>query len=247
MKKLILLLLALYSINCGIFECSEEKNIANCNSHDVNEIGNYNWYPVHSIMDAQTQDTCEVFPISADDQKVFWKIQSWFGKETLSGVANIMELPDGMSDAFIPVPDKEYYKANETINAKYTSPSSDDMKIVNTKNTCFYKFMSRYFSALEGKNANISDKNQCFNTKQFPDLENLINCGYATLTINTKEGNPLTLNTCYFIPDNHMPDSMPKYFKYLFMDYLFYQAIIFDPEAGVIAENQNLKNGIELK
>ena len=158
------------------------------------------------------------------------------GKEAYAGVTNVMGSIEGMPDEYILDTEKEYYEANETITAKYTAPSNDDIKIANTKNTCFYKFMSHYFSALEGKNASV-DRNECFNTNQFPDLVNLTNCGYAQLTLNTKEGKPLNLNTCYFIPDNHMPDSTKNYFKYLFMDYLFYQAITFDPEAGPSAGN----------
>ena len=138
------------------------------------------------------------------------------------------------------VPDKEYYEANETVNGKYIAPSSDDMKIINTNNTCFYKFMSQYILARGGQNANITDRNQCFNTNQFPDLKNLVNCGYASVTINTKEGNPLTLNTCYYIPDNNLPNSIEKYFKYLFMDYLLYEVIVFDPAVGVSDENLNV-------
>ena len=240
MKRLILLLLALYSINCNVYDCVGEKNIANCSSHDVKEAGDFNCHQIHLIIDNETQDSCEIFPNSADDQKVFWKILSGFEKEALSGLANIMELPDDMLDGFIVVPDKEYYEANETVNGKYIAPSSDDMKIINTNNTCFYKFMSQYILARGGQNANITDRNQCFNTNQFPDLKNLVNCGYASVTINTKEGNPLTLNTCYYIPDNNLPNSIEKYFKYLFMDYLLYEVIVFDPAVGVSDENLNV-------
>ena len=74
MKRLILLLLALYSINCTVNDCAGEKNLTNCNSHDVKEIGDYNCHPVHSVTEAQTEDSCEPFPNSADEQK------NYFGK-----------------------------------------------------------------------------------------------------------------------------------------------------------------------
>ena len=34
-----------------------------------------------------------------------------------------------------------------------------------------------------------------------------------------------------------MPDSTKNYFKYLFMDYLFYQAVTFDPQTGAGGAN----------
>ena len=239
MERLILLLLALYSINCNTDDCTEETDITKCSSHDVKEIGNFNCHPVHSVLDTETEDSCTLFPNSANDQKVFWKLMNGNVKESLSALIPFFGLSDDDLDDSIVVPDKEYYEANEIINPKYTAPSSDDMKIINNKNTCFYKFANQYLLSLEGNIVNITDRNQCFNTDQFSDFENLINCGYATLTYNTEAGSPFTIKTCYFIPDNKMPDSFQKFFKTLFMDYQLYELISFEPQEGDSGETLN--------
>ena len=149
MERLILLLLALYSINCNTYDCTEEGNITNCSSHDVKEIGNFNCHPVHFVSDTETEDSCTVYPNSANDQKVFWKLISGIEKESLSGLIPLLGQSDDNLDDYIVVPDKEYYEANEIINGKLTAPSSDDMKIINNKNTCFYKFANQYLLSLE--------------------------------------------------------------------------------------------------
>jgi hypothetical protein len=241
MERLILLLLALYSINCNTYDdCTEETNITNCSSHDVKEIGNFNCHPVHFVSDTETEDSCTVYPNSANDQKVYWKLMSGIGKESLSGLRPLFGQSDDNLDDYIVVPDKEYYEANEIINAKLTALSSDDMKIINNNNTCFYKFANQqYLLSLEGNIVNITDRNQCFNTDQFSDLENLINCGYATITYKSEAGSPFTIKTCYFIPDNKMPDSFQKFFKTLFMDYQLYQLMSFEPQEGDSGETLN--------
>ena len=221
MKRLILLLLALYSINCDIFECSADKNIANCSSHNVKELGDFNCHAFILNVFNNSEEMCAIFPDSAEDQEVYWKITNGFSKEGLS-FGSTFETPyfdEGeFYDNFIAIPEKEYYGKDEIVKVKYTSPSEEDWKIIRSKNTCLYKFMRQNFFVEDYKYVNLTDRNECFNTLQFPDLKNLINCGYATITFKTDSGAPFTLKTCYFIPDNHLPDSFQKLFKTLFMD-----------------------------
>ena len=66
--------------------------------------------------------------------------------------------------------------------------SFETYKIINSKNTCLYKFIGQSLLIDKGKYVNITDRKECFNTNQFPDFENLINCGFATLTFTTDEG-----------------------------------------------------------
>ena len=215
MKRLILLLLALYSINCDIFECSADKNIANCSSHNVKELGDFNCHAFIYNEFNKSEEMCSIFPDSAEDQEVYWKIINGYTKEGLSyftSVFETLEFDEEFYDNFISIPEKEYYGKDEIVKIKSTSPSEEDWKIIRSNNTCLYKFMGDH------KYVNLTDRNECFNTLQFPDLKNLINCGYATITFKTDSGTPFTLKTCYFIPDNHLPDSFQKLFKTLFMD-----------------------------
>ena len=218
MKRLILLLLALYSINCGIFECSADENITNCSSHNVKELGDFNCHAFIYEFTKLNRSECSIFPDSAEDQEVYWKIINGFSKEGLSFSTTIETSDEVEYDNFIAIPEKEYYGKDEIVKVKTTSPSEEDWKIIRSKNTCSYKFMGQHFFVENYQYVNLTDRNECFNTLQFPDLKNLINCGYATITFNTDSGAPFTFKTCYFIPDNHLPDSFQKLFKALFMD-----------------------------
>ena len=216
MKRLILLLLALYSINCDVLECGNDKNITNCSSHNVKELGDFNCHAFIYEFNKSNHSTCSIIPDSAEDQKVYWKIINGYNKEGLSYYTSAVETPDfdkvTFDDILISIPEKEYYGKDEIVKVKITSPSEEDWKIIRSNNTCLYKFMDDH------QYVNLTDRNECFNTLQFPDLKNLINCGYATITFKTDSGAPFTLKTCYFIPDNHLPDSFQKLFKTLFMD-----------------------------
>ena len=82
MKRLILLLVVLYSINCNFEDCVNEKNIANCSSHDIKELGNFNCHAFRSNFSDDLLKDCEIYPDSAEDQKVFWKIYQGAAKES---------------------------------------------------------------------------------------------------------------------------------------------------------------------
>ena len=244
MKRLILLLVVLYSINCNFEDCVNEKNIADCSSHDVKELGNFNCHAFRSNFSDDLLKDCEIYPDSAEDQKVFWKIYQGAAKESTPLLIPLSLL----SDRKIPAPEKEYYEPNEIINVKGTSLSSDDKRIISSNNTCLLKFW---------RDQNITDRNECFNTNQFSDFENLINCGYATVVF-TFHGKQITLKSCYFIPDNHMPDYFEKLFKFIFMDFQLNALLSYYPyyypykeqdkielEEHLSSFKSNLKKGIK--
>ena len=44
----------------------------------------------------------------------------------------------------------------------------------------------------------------------------MINCGYSTITYN-KSRTKITVNTCFYIPDNHLPDNEKALFNQLYV------------------------------
>lgn len=63
---------------------------------------------------------------------------------------------------------------------------------------------------------NITDSNECFGTQQFPELADLVNCGYATVNFYYSGSNH-TFKSCFYIPDNHLSEDFQNYFKLIYI------------------------------
>ena len=72
---------------------------------------------------------------------------------------------------------------------------------------------------------NITDKNICFKAAQFPELTNLIDCGYAEIKYFTGD-EEYKINSCFYIPNDKIPETIKSYFKTNFIDSMM------DPEDG---------------
>ena len=103
-------------------------------------------------------------------------------------------------------------------------------KLITSKNTCLYLLWGRYHNYIlelvysqnienYGAYQSIKDKNVCFNAQQFPELKDLIDCGYAEIKY-IKGTQEKTINTCYPIPNDKMPQKLMKYFKNSLIDQL---------------------------
>ena len=113
-------------------------------------------------------------------------------------------------------PKKETYNTNEIVETEKATLSSEDKEILLSGKTCSYYYYGRYYYDLEKKSyPNITDKNTCFNAKQFDDLKNLLDCGYATINFSYKNKD-YSIKTCYLIPN----DNMPKLFNEFYMNYI---------------------------
>ena len=92
------------------------------------------------------------------------------------------------------------------------------MKIYNSNNTCSYQLVGRYYDNKQNYPdgyPDINDKNTCFNTEQFNELKDLINCGYAEFKINHNNKSKIILS-CFLLED----DNFPKQFKHILKDKL---------------------------
>lgn len=219
MKRFILLLLIITTIYCSFDSCINESDYSKCFSHTIDELTDFSCH-LYSIdwtvsEDNGNQNYCSIYPDSAENQKIMWKIEQGNTKETMSN-NHILDPETVNVFNFVLEPEKDFYGKGETIHVKKKTISEEDRKIINSRNTCSYQSLGRIY-ANPIKNFNLTDKNICFNTNQFPELKDLINCGYTSLTIYT-DGEAFTLNTCYFIPDNHLPDDFKIVFKKSFID-----------------------------
>ena len=98
------------------------------------------------------------------------------------------------------------------------------MAIIKSKNTCGYLLFGRYFDeAISNPDLNgypnINDKNICFKASKFPELEDLIDCGYAEIKykVNDEE---YKINTCFYLPNDKIPENIVKVYKETFIDQL---------------------------
>ena len=215
MRRIILIAFIISSINCSYESCVHSSS--DCNSYDVDEIDGFSCYLMSSNTpeNRETGDEhdfyeCIAFPETADYQKIYWRLVKGSMKESLTTYERDTPYID-FYPKFVLDPTKDFFKKDEIVYVNYVNVSVEDNKIINSSNTCFYKMVGKIIYEQNGKFLNITDKNECFNVQQFPDLRNLLNCGYSTITFNIS-GKVSTINTCFFIPDNHLPTEFFKMF-----------------------------------
>jgi hypothetical protein len=217
MKRLIILFLVICSTVCDLDSCINEEDLTKCSSHIVDEIDGYSCRLTHYDFDTEEEeedDVCGAYPDSAEDQKLYWRLVHGEGKEALS--AQRAYLKENLDVIGIPVPTKDYFAKDETVEIELRKFTDDEKKTLLNANSCAYQYAGRFLDNPEAK-INITDKNTCLNAYQFSELKNLVNCGISTITFNIS-GNTSTINTCFFIPDNHLQDNTKKLFKQLFVD-----------------------------
>ena len=212
MKMFIVLLLIITVIYCSYDSCENEDNYTKCSSHTIDELAGFSCHLFSSNVDTEgdldSEQYCNIFPDSYKNQKILCKIEKGYAKEYISIHPENIDI---FNDAILE-PQKEFYEKNETIIFKKKLLSNEEIAIIRSNNTCFYQYYQYIgrFKNNSSENYNFKDKNICFNTIRFPELKDLINCGYA--------GKIFTLNTCFFIPDNHLPNDFQIFFSKRFIE-----------------------------
>ena len=115
---------------------------------------------------------------------------------------------------------KETYKKTETIEMKVSNFTEDDLKIFKRHNTCGYLYYGRYSDNKDKYPSgypNITNKKTCFNADQFKELKNLVDCGYAEMTFTVKNVKK-TIKTCFYIPNNKMPNEVGLLLNNFFLE-----------------------------
>ena len=123
---------------------------------------------------------------------------------------------------------KQSYSKGEEIIITDAKFSEEDKNIIKSNNTCSYLLYGRHLDNIldyqKNNNMenyrgypNITDKNICFKAAQFPELTNLIDCGYAEIKYFTGD-EEYKINSCFYIPNDKIPETIKSYFKTNFID-----------------------------
>ena len=219
MKKLFITFLIIHYCYCSISECDEEKDVNACNSIEV-EYDDFYCFKAKYWDEDNAQ--CFSWPKNKDYQKLYTRIVTGFMKELNSCFAphaeDMGETTEKSFEDFIKnlyKPKKESYNLDELIEFEKGTLTDEDKSKLLSKKTCFYYYYGKYYWDMEKKNyPNINDKNICFNSEQFDDFKDLIDCGHANINFSIN-GKDYSIHTCYLIPNN-----MPEIFNEFYMSYI---------------------------
>ena len=140
------------------------------------------------------------------------------------------------NDMYLIESEKENYLKDEIIKFNKKELTDEDKRVILSKNTCSYLYLGRFldkFKDMDENNdfsnfkekINIPNKNLCFNIEQIPELNNLVDCGYADVNIITEDNKNYNYKTCFFVPNDNMPEEFKSYFRALFLEGILEQSI----------------------
>ena len=205
MKRFIISLILIFSIYCD--------NIDDCENAD----SKCNTYSIEGYTCNQFEDEgCIAIPSDKQSQEAYFNVYSGLMKEMSC-------TSDSYEDFAIELPSKKYFSSEETITTPSQNLEEKDKKILEKKNLCSYLFFGDYLLNSENYTngyPEITEKTKCFNVDQFDDLKNLIDCGYAEITY-TDGSEKKKLKTCFYIPNNNIPEKVLTLFKRDFVDEIF--------------------------
>ena len=222
MKRIIICLAFFSIVFCTAESCDDEEDATKCSTHTIE----YNGFSCHKIS-YEDESECGIFPDNASTQKAYFNLVNGMEKEIYSGIPISSRAEQDINEEVIQMSsNKESYSKGEEIKITLKELTQSDINLINSNSTCSYYYYGKvfdYFNDLSQNYSNykgypnITDKNLCFNAKQFSDLKDLVDCGYAE--IKYKSGNKeYEVKTCFYIPNNKMPEELGKYLKASFID-----------------------------
>lgn len=245
-NELLTVLITLILINtifCSAFECDEEEDQEKCSQHSI-EYEGFSCYKLKNIEttedgNEEVETSCTSFPDEAGNQKAFINFVIGWMKESFSSLGGYFDgerIEDDPDYPYIYQLNKQSYSKGEEIIITEAKFSEEDINIITSKNTCSYLLYGRHLDNIldyqKNNNMenytgypNITDKNICFKAAQFPELTNLIDCGYAEIKYFTGD-EEYKINSCFYIPNDKIPETIKSYFKTNFIDSMM------DPEDG---------------
>lgn len=232
MKQIIISFIIFSIIYCDLKACinsiglegefDEEQCEKIVIEEDYNEFSCY-LTKYYDYFDGNDMVKCAAFPNDNDSKKIFFKYLNGFKKEYDSKLGDITKNP------FYYYTELENYNPDVKLNSYNLKDNEKEKEIMSSKNTCSYHLYGRVYLPLESGETltsypNIKNKNICFNSVQFPELEDIIDCGYANIKY-TFEGKEYNFNTCFYFPGIKMTKNIEKYFKKIEIDRIMLEEI----------------------
>jgi hypothetical protein len=213
MKRLFILAMIIFSINCTLDSCLDEKDQSQCAKHSLE--AKYNYCSCFKIENPSNENQCMPFFANKESQKVYYKHTIGYIKEwrAIYPFSHIEE------DDTINVFEKETYDKDDIIKYKeikfLDSLTEEDKKIMKNHNTCFYRTYARFVDPdhyVGERTINISDINLCFNVDRFEDNKNIMDCTY-TINNGTYKGKPFSFINCFWDLDINADADFSQYYK----------------------------------
>ena len=238
MKKIafIIYLVFVGYIYCTADECQSETDQAKCSEHNI-EFKGFSCFKFSN--EPLNKRGCYELPDDTKNQISFFNITNGITKEITSG---FVDYNDDISDGSINILmlKKVISNKDEEAEINIRKPTEDENNMIKSRKSCSYNSYGRVFNDLFNKKIkefqNITDKNICFNSQQFPELKDLVDCGYADIKIvlpsindydddvEDNDDSPKReyhIKTCFFIPNDNLPNELWLYLKAVSIDLSF--------------------------
>ena len=208
MLKFLISLLLISYLFCYYRPCQININDNTCRLGEDEAL--INGFSCHRFDDGY-YISCQLYPDNPEIQKTALKIQNGMTKEVYSGISDLEDEID-FSNIKLFTTEEEKYSKEEEIVLQKADLTSEDKRIILSRKTCAYQYYGRFVEIIPkiidfkdwNGYPNIKDKNECFNAEQFPDLKDLIDCGYAEIKYKLYSDVELKINTCFYIPNNNL-------------------------------------------
>lgn len=224
MKKIITILILFSVAVCTLDECKSEKDSTKCQTHEI-EYDGFSCYTFN--YEGSEVKGCGGYPNDKDIQKIYFKFFNGIDKEISSKEIKTVQYEEPPETSYY-YSKSETFEEGEEVVLQEKLLTDEEQKIKDKGNTCSYLYYGRFLDQYVEANpksgflkyTDIEDKNVCFNADQFPELKDLIDCGYAEINY-TVDGKEYKLKTCFYIPNDNMPKDLQTFFKTNKIDPLF--------------------------
>ena len=205
------------------FGCYNEKNVTFCQKYKVNS--GFSCLKIPTNFEMIPSSHCLYVPSNQEDNEKFVKLFNGLNKMKKDfddpNKWNYDEKPPGDFLSF----SKGEIKFSYNINIF----SDSDKNILKKLNTC-YSYNNNYKEESEGTNGiiytDIPEKDKCFQTDNFEDLNGLINCGCGEIKQLINGNVEKVRKICLPMPAKEMPEYLKSHYFKTIYDGIFKNGVL---------------------